>query len=53
MTASSKEVRLIVQSSMPKESKLASLPAHPPRRKGEIKDAVLEVENLILETPRN
>jgi len=53
MTSSSKEVRLIVQSSMPKENQLASLPAHLPRRKGEIKDVVPEVVNLILEPPRN
>ncbi len=53
MTALSKGVRLIVQSSMPKESQLENLPTHHTRRKGEIKDAGLEVGNLILETPRN
>jgi hypothetical protein len=53
VTALNKEVRLIVRSSMPKEDQVTNSPAHPPRRKGEIKDSVPEVGRLMPETTRN
>jgi hypothetical protein len=52
MTALSKEVTLIVQSLMHKESQVAS-PAHPPRRNGKIKDLDLEVKMHLLDIPRS
>ncbi len=53
MTVLSKEVRLIMPSSMPKESQVANLPAHPPRRKVEIREPVKEVGRHLPETTRN
>ncbi len=53
MTALSKEVRLIVPNSMLRESQVANLPAHPPRRKVEIQDSILEVVRLTPKTARS
>jgi hypothetical protein len=52
MTALSKEVTLIVQSSMHEESQVANS-AHPPRKNGEIKEIFQEVERHLPETTRN
>ena len=52
MTALSKEVTLIVQSSMHKDSQVAN-PANPPRKNGEIKELFQEVERHLPETTRN
>ncbi len=46
MRALSKEVKPIARNSMLRESQVASLPAHPPRRKVEIQDSILEVVRL-------
>ena len=52
MTALSKEVALILQSSMHKDSQVAN-PADPPRKNGEIKELFQEVERHLPETTRN
>jgi hypothetical protein len=52
MKALSKRVTVVVLNLMPKESQVGN-PAHPPRRNGEIKELVQEVERHLPETTRN